>query len=184
MSTVRIKEKNGQLYFERLTLNQRIQHVVIFFSFTVLALTGLPLKFHHTWWGEYLCPLVGGITWAPVIHRVSAVIQTLGFVFHFFYVIVCAWVYYLLPLKKKGELTITSGISALWTLPMVPNLTDVKELIAAFKYFFFLTDKRPSLVAHGLKEKFGYLAVFWGIPVIGTSGYFLWGESFFSQFAA
>jgi hypothetical protein len=33
-----------------------------------------------------------------------------------------------------------------------------------------------------LKEKFGYLAVFWGIPVIGTSGFFLWGESFFSQF--
>jgi len=182
MSTVKIKEKNGQLYFERLTLNQRIQHVVIFFSFTVLALTGLPLKFHHTWWGEHFYPLVGGITWAPVIHRVAAVIQTLGFVFHVFYVIVTAWGYYLLPLKKKGELTIKSGISALLTLPMVPNLTDIKELIAAFKYFFFLTDKRPSLVAHGLKEKFGYLAVFWGIPVIGTSGYFLWGESFFSQF--
>ena len=182
MSHVHIREKNGELYFERLTLNQRIQHVVIFASFTVLALTGLPLKFHHTWWGEHLYALVGGIAWAPVIHRVAAVVQTLGFVFHVFYVIVTAWVYYLLPLKKKDELTLKSGISSLLTLPMIPNLTDIKELIAAFKYFFFLTDKRPSLVGHGLKEKFGYLAVFWGIPVIGTSGYFLWGESFFSQF--
>ncbi len=182
MSHVHIKEKDGQLYFERLTLNQRIQHVVIFASFTVLALTGLPLKFHHTWWGEHLYALVGGIAWAPFIHRVAAVVQTLGFVFHVFYVIVTAWVYYLLPLKQKGTLTIKSGIGALLTLPMIPNLTDLKELMAAFKYFFFLTDKRPSLVGHGLKEKFGYLAVFWGIPVIGTSGFFLWGESFFSQF--
>jgi len=182
MSHVHIKEKEGQLYFERLTLNQRIQHVVIFASFTVLALTGLPLKFHHTWWGEHLYALMGGIAWAPFIHRVAAVVQTLGFVFHVFYVIVTAWVFYLLPLKQKGTLTIKSGIGALLTLPMIPNLTDLKELIAAFKYFFFLTDKRPSLVGHGLKEKFGYLAVFWGIPVIGTSGFFLWGESFFSQF--
>jgi hypothetical protein len=108
--------------------------------------------------------------------------MTLGFVFHVFYVIVCAWVYHLLPLKQKGALTLKTGILALLQLPMVPNLTDLKELIAAMKYFFFLTDERPSLVAHGLKEKFGYLAVFWGIPVIGTSGYFLWGESFFSKF--
>jgi cytochrome b subunit of formate dehydrogenase len=182
MRKVNIREKNGQLYFERLTLNQRIQHVVIFASFTMLALTGLPLKFHHTWWGEHLYPLVGGITWAPIVHRVSAVVQTAGFIFHFFYVMVTAWVYHLSPLRQKGTLTLKTGVLALLKLPMIPNLTDLKELMASMKYFFFLTDERPSLVAHGLKEKFGYLAVFWGIPVIGTSGFFLWGESFFSKF--
>lgn len=182
MRTINIIEKNGDLYFQRLTLNQRIQHVVIFLSFTLLAVTGLPLKFHHTWWGEHLYHYVGGITFAPLIHRMSAVVMTIGFVYHFIYVLVCAGQYYLLPLRERGELTFKSGLAALLSLPMVPNLTDLKELIAAMKYFFFLTRERPSLVSHGLKEKFGYLAVFWGVPVIGASGYFLWGESFFTRF--
>ncbi len=182
MRKINVIEKNGNLYFQRLTLNQRLQHIAIFLSFTVLAVTGLPLKFHHTLWGERLYGYVGGISIAPFIHRVSAVAMTLAFVYHFLYILVCAWKYYLLPLRERGELSLTSGLQALMRMPMVPNLTDIKELRAALKYFFFLTRKRPSLVAHGLKEKFGYLAVFWGIPVIGASGYFLWGESFFTRF--
>ena len=182
MHKIAIKEKEGTLYFQRLTLNQRIQHVLIFVSFSMLAATGLPLKFHHTHWGEFLYSLVGGITIAPIIHRISAVIMSLAFVYHIVYVIVCAWKYYLLPLQEQGALTFKTGLLALSEMPMVPNLTDLKELMAATKYFLFLTSRRPALVAHGLKEKFGYLAVFWGIPVIGTSGYFLWGETFFTKF--
>ncbi len=68
------------------------------------------------------------------------------------------------------------------SMPMVPNRLTLKNCLLPSRYFFFLTRERPSLVAHGLKEKFGYLAVFWGIPVIGASGYFLWGESFFTRF--
>ena len=112
MRTIKIIEQNGNLYFQRLTLNQRIQHIVIFFSFTLLAVTGLPLKFHHTWWGEHLYHYVGGITFAPLIHRVSAIIMTIGFVYHFFYILVCAWKYYLLPLRDRGELTVKSGLAA------------------------------------------------------------------------
>jgi cytochrome b subunit of formate dehydrogenase len=182
MKTIGVKNIDGKFYFQRLTFNQRIQHIAILFSFTLTAITGLPLKFHHTHWGEILYACVGGITYAPIFHRVGAVIMTLGFFFHVFYVIVCAWKYYLLPLKQNGTLTLKTGLLALASLPMVPNLTDLKELMASMKYFFFITSERPSLVAHGLKEKFGYLAVFWGIPVIGTSGYFLWGESLFTKF--
>ena len=182
MKKIQVIEKNGALYFQRLTLNQRIQHVVIFVSFTLLAATGLPLKFHHTWWGERLYDLVGGIAYAPLIHRISAVTMTLLFLYHILYVTVCAWKYYLAPLKREGRLSVSSGLLSLLEMPMVPNLTDLRELGATLKYFLFITSERPSLVAHGLKEKFGYLAVFWGIPVIGISGYFLWGETFFTRF--
>jgi hypothetical protein len=148
----------------------------------MLALTGLPLKFHHTGWGEKIYPFVGGINYAPLIHRINAVVMTLVFIYHFIYVIICAWKYYILPLKEEGNFNLKTCLLAIAQLPMVPNLTDLKELISVMKYFFFITNERPSLVAHGLKEKFGYLAVFWGIPVIGMSGYFLWGESFFTKF--
>ncbi|MFC1592212.1 formate dehydrogenase subunit gamma, partial [Thermodesulfobacteriota bacterium] len=182
MRKIHVLQKEGELFFHRLTLNERVQHVVIFLSFTLLAVTGLPLKFHHAHWGEVLYSLVGGIAYAPLIHRISAVVMTLCFFYHIFYVLVCSWQNHIVPLKQAGKLTVKSALLALYGLPMVPNLTDIKELFASMKYFFFLTNERPSLVAHGLKEKFGYLAVFWGIPVIGTSGYFLWGESYFTQY--
>ena len=54
MKKIGVITKDGKLYFHRLTMNQRIQHVLIFVTFTLLAATGLPLKFHHTWWGEAL----------------------------------------------------------------------------------------------------------------------------------
>ena len=184
MSVVSVHKQNGRLFFHRLTLNQRIQHIVIFTTFTLLALTGLPLKFHHTAWGTFLYSLVGGITYGPIIHRVSASIMTVGFVYHFLYVIVCAWRYYLQPLRRQNALTLKSGIIALCQMPMVPTLTDLRELHAARKYFFFLTSERPALLQHGLKEKFGYFAVFWGVPIIGISGFLLWGETYSTQYVS
>jgi len=182
MKHTKVIEKDGELYFERLTLNERIQHFVMFASFTLLAATGLPLKFHHSHLGEIAYSLVGGITYAPLIHRISAVVITIVFVYHVFYVIYRALKNYFLPLKREGNLTLKNILLAIYSFPMVPNLTDLKELAATMKYFFFITNERPALVAHGLKEKFGYLAVFWGMPVIGMSGYFLWGESYFTQY--
>ncbi len=182
MRKIKIVEKDGRLWFYRLTLNQRIQHFLIFVSFTLLALTGLPLKFHHTAWGPPIYRLVGGPDYAPLIHRISAIVMTALFVYHLFYVLVCAWRYYIRPTIQSRGLSVSSIVSAAASLPMVPNKTDLKELWATLKYFFFITDERPWLVSHGLKEKFGYLAVFWGIPVIGISGFFLWGETFFTRY--
>jgi formate dehydrogenase subunit gamma len=182
MRAIQVIEKNGKLYFHRLTLNQRIQHVLLFVSFTLLAATGLPLKFHSTWWGPKLYALVGGITYAPIIHRISAVIMTVTFLYHAIYVLICFWRYYIVPLRDEGRLTIGTFLAAIFEMPMVPNLTDLKELFRVLAYFLFITNERPSLVFHGLKEKFGYLAVFWGVPVIGISGYFLWYKEYVTQF--
>jgi cytochrome b subunit of formate dehydrogenase len=182
MRTIQVIEKNGKLYFHRLTLNQRIQHVLLFVSFTLLAATGLPLKFHSTWWGPKVYALVGGIHYAPILHRVSAVVMTFAFLYHVIYVLVCCYRYYIVPLREEGKLSLGTALIAITEMPMVPNLTDIKELFRVLKYFLFITNERPSLVFHGLKEKFGYLAVFWGVPVIGLSGYFLWYKEYFTQF--
>ena len=182
MRAIQVIEKNGKLYFHRLTLNQRIQHVLLFVSFTLLAATGLPLKFHSTWWGPKIYALVGGITYAPILHRISAVIMTVTFLYHTVYVLICFWRYYIVPLRDEGTLTIRTFLAAFFQMPMVPNLTDLKELFVVLRYFLFITNERPSLVFHGLKEKFGYLAVFWGVPVIGISGYFLWYKEYVTQF--
>jgi len=113
----------------------------------MLAVTGLPLKFHHTDWGSWLYSMVGGINYAPLIHRISAVNHDS----HFSLIMwgmrfTVAWKNYLKPLKDKGELTLIKGILALLELPMVPNLTDLKGTVLYPKIVFFLiTDKPPSL---------------------------------------
>jgi cytochrome b subunit of formate dehydrogenase len=154
----------------------------MFVSFTALAITGLPMKYYHAPWATPLYELMGGIEWVPIIHRINAVAMTAVFVYHIFYAAIQTWFNRLKPLKVSGQLTLKNTLTELLDLPMVPNLTDLKELIATIKYWLFLTNQRPAMVGHGLKEKFGYLAVFWGVPVIGISGYMLWGQSLLTEY--
>jgi len=67
-------------------------------------------------------------------------------------------------------------------MPMVPNLDDVREGKEILLYFFFISNKKPVMRRFGIKEKLGYWAVFWGMPVLGISGYFLWAESIVTRY--
>jgi len=64
---------------------------------------------------------------------------------------------------------------------MVGNWKDVKDLIAHLKYFVGLGPK-PHFERYAYWEKFDYWAVFWGMMVIGFSGYAMWFAPFFARF--
>jgi hypothetical protein len=64
---------------------------------------------------------------------------------------------------------------------MTPQPKDVKELWANIKYFLYL-GPRPALDRWAYWEKFDYLAVFWGVAMIGVSGLMLWYPDFFTKF--
>ena len=118
----KIREKDGEKLFLRLTLNQRMQHILLLVSFTVLTLTGLPMKYFDTTWGMFLYPLLGGIEWAPIIHRVSAIIIILTFFYHIVYCLAIAYTSYLRPLKQENRLTLLNAIKSILSMPMVPNV--------------------------------------------------------------
>jgi cytochrome b subunit of formate dehydrogenase len=61
------------------------------------------------------------------------------------------------------------------------NAQDLKDFQDTMKWFFGRGD-RPSYGRWTYWEKFDYLAVFWGVPVIGLSGLMLWLPEFFTQF--
>jgi len=50
-----------------------------------------------------------------------------------------------------------------------------------FRWFFFRGPK-PSFERWTYWEKFDFLAVFWGVAIIGSSGLVLWFPEFFSSF--
>jgi len=172
----KIKIKNGNKYFFRFTANQRFQHIILAFSVIVLVLTGMPLKFHDTFWAPYLYSLFGGIKLAPIFHRIAGTTLILLFTYHIGYLVYNFYCVEIVPMKKKGELTLKNLIITIANQPLMPNLKDAKDLIATLKHLFFLTAKRPEGAEFTWKEKFDYWAPFWGIVVIGSSGIIMWGQ--------
>ena len=64
---------------------------------------------------------------------------------------------------------------------MVANWKDVKDLFGHFRWFVGLGPK-PQFDRYAYWEKFDYWAVFWGMVVIGFSGYAMWFAPFFASF--
>ena len=176
-----IKIKDGQKYFYRFSLNQRIQHFILAFTVVLLVLTGMPLKFHDASWAPYLYSLFGGIKYAPTVHKVNGAILMGLFFYHIFYLIYVIRKYHIEPTKKKGALKRFEALKTVLTQKMVPNLKDAFDIRDLMKYLFFLTNKRPDGDEMTWKEKFDYWAPFWGMVIIGFSGLILWNKELFTQ---
>jgi len=158
---------NGQ-YVQRFQKMHIRLHITLVVTFLLLALTGLPLKFHDATWAQHLMNLLGGINSSRVIHRVAAV-GTFGYaLFHL------GNLFYRWAIKRERGL--------FWgTNSMVPQPKDIVDLFANFRYFLYL-GKRPESDRWNYIEKFDYLAVFWGVLIIGFSGLMLWLPMFFTSF--
>jgi cytochrome b subunit of formate dehydrogenase len=161
------RSKQGP-YIKRFSAMYISMHVVIITTFLLLALTGLPLKFHYTPWAQTLIGWLGGIEFARVIHRLAA-IGTFGYMgFHVLNLFI-RWAF----LRERGLMWGSSS--------MVPQWKDVKDFVANIRYFLYLGE-RPAGDRWTYWEKFDYLAVFWGVVIIGLSGLMLWFPLFFTQF--
>ncbi len=158
----------GERYFQRFTRPQRVLHAVLFTTFLGLAATGLPLRFSSTPWAIHFAQQVGGFGAILFFHKLNAVVLTLAFLVHVKEVI------------KRGLIHREKGI--FWgPTSMVANWKDVKDLFGHFRWFLGL-GPRPQFERYAYWEKFDYWAVFWGMVVIGFSGYAMWFAPFFARF--
>jgi predicted CXXCH cytochrome family protein len=156
-------------YFRRFTKSQRITHIFVILSFLLLAFTGMMLKFAHMSWASKIAKLIGGVEVAGNIHRFAALIT---FGYFFFHVIS------LLKLKKSQNKGFSSFIFGANSLMF--NKQDIKDFIATVKWFLWMGE-RPKYGRWTYWEKFDYMAVFWGVAVIGFSGLILWFPEFFTK---
>jgi cytochrome b subunit of formate dehydrogenase len=155
-------------YFQRFTLGQRYLHAVLFSTFLGLAATGLPLRFSSTPWAMRFARLVDGFGTILFFHKFCALILTLAFLIH------------LRDIVVRGFLNREKGI--FWgATSMVANWKDVKDLFGHMRWFLGLGPK-PKFERYAYWEKFDYWAVFWGMVVIGFSGYAMWFAPFFARF--
>ncbi len=158
----------GERYFMRFTLMQRYMHAIMFTTFLGLAATGLTIRFSTNAWAQHFALDIGGFGAILFIHKLCAVTLTLEFLYHVKDIAVR-----ILFRKEKGLLWGPSS--------MVPNLQDLKDIIGNFRWFFGLGPK-PEIGRYAYWEKFDYWAVFWGMIIIGFSGYVMWFGPFFGRF--
>jgi len=164
------KEVGEKVYVRRFTRSQSITHIFVIISFLSLAFTGMLLKFAYMDWSKFLVKVIGGAYAAGVIHRFAAVITFGYFTYH---------VYSLFKLKAEKRLSMKDFIFGKNSLMF--NGQDIKDFVASIKWFTG-RGPRPSYGKWTYWEKFDYMAVFWGVVVIGSTGLVLWFPVFFTKF--
>lgn len=172
-----IKIVGNQKYYLKLTPGQRYQHFILMTTFIMLILTGFPLKFYYYGWAKTMIKLFGGLTVTTVIHRVAGVTMVGLFFFHWYYLFRNLFKYYIIPNYRNNSFSVKGMLKFIYYSPMFPRVKDFIDFIDFIKYVLFITDEKPKHERFHWREKFDYWAVFWGIPVLGFTGWVLWFES-------
>jgi len=139
------------LKFKRFTLNQRIQHIIFFTTFILLAYTGFPLKFPDEWWSRWMIDSVGGFDNRTFIHHYSGILMIGVSVYHV--------IFHLLE-KPRYDILF--------------NLKDLTDFKQQMRYFFRYTDEHPKFGRYTWKQKFEYFGGGFGAVIMGFSGILMW----------
>ncbi len=152
-----------QRFFLRLNKAERISHIIVFVSFSGLAITGALL------W----IPPINEISWVPDwlflgalrqwIHRIFAIALTLVSIYHIGYAI----------LTKRGRTLL---------MAMIPKPVDAINIYQNLGYLLNLRKDPPKMPYFNYAEKMEYLAFAWGTLVMTATGIILWMEQLGPKF--
>lgn len=149
------RKKAAPKAYPRFRLAARIEHAILMFSFTALALTGLPQMFAEAPLGQNLIEWMGGIEFVRILHRWAAVILVAGSVYHLF-----TSAYRLFVKEEK--------------MGMLPERKDGRDLLHWVRYNLGREEHPPKMAKFNFGEKFEYWALVWGTGVMIITGFMLW----------
>lgn len=139
----------------RFSLPDRTQHLLMLFSFTTLAVTGLVQKFALQPVSLFIVRLWGGIENIRTTYHAAAVLLMLVAIFH---------------VIELGYKSYVMGAG----LTMLPGIQDIKDAWMAFTYNLGLRKTRPQMGRYTFEEKAEYWALVWGILIMGFTGFMMW----------
>ena len=131
------------------------QHFLLILSFTTLVITGFALKFPDAAWVQMLVKIGLSEPIRSTVHRVAAI--TLG-------VISFIELFYLV-FSKKGRRDARA---------LLPTKDDLIHVWQNMRFHLGLSNERPRFGRFDYAEKAEYLALIWGVFVMGASGFILW----------
>jgi thiosulfate reductase cytochrome b subunit/mono/diheme cytochrome c family protein len=134
---------------------QRIEHIILLASFSLLVFTGLPQKFASAPLSQFIIELFGGIESIRVVHRLSAIILMILSIYH-----VVAVLYRLIVQRVP------------WS--MLPVVEDLKHLWHDLLFYFDRRKHKAYYGRYNYAEKAEYLAVVWGTFIMIITGFMMW----------
>jgi cytochrome b subunit of formate dehydrogenase len=133
----------------------RIEHWLLFASFTTLAVTGLVQKFASLSLSDNIMALLGGVGNTRLIHRIAAGTLVAEVVFH-----VGVIAYRLFVRRARPT--------------MLPGLEDLEAIYGKFLYNLGLREHKPQEGRYTAAEKFEYWALVWGTIIMAITGFMMW----------
>jgi cytochrome b subunit of formate dehydrogenase len=177
----RARKEEGAKLYSRFRPIDRFVHFLVIVSFLLLVTTGMPLKFHTARWSHAFFDAIGGAAIARSTHRFAAIVTLSYFVLHVGSLMVLlvrhkhAW------RDEEGKFSVRRFLGlAFGPDSPFPRPQDAKDVAAHLKWFFG-RGPRPKFDRFTYWEKFDYIAVFWGVTVIGLSGLIMWIPETFTR---
>ncbi len=162
----------------RFTVSQRIEHWLLAGLFTLLVLTGFPLKFADQLWAAWTVSAFGGIRVVRLLHHWAGIALTVGVAWHLLRETVAAVRRAWGPGPDGKPVGLVQSIFA---LPMVITPSDARRALQLVKHLLGMRVPRPTFGRFTITEKFEYFGVIWGTVLLGLTGLMLWGEQFASH---
>jgi len=144
-----------QKYYTRFGANERMEHMVLLLSFTMLAVTGLPQRYAEYQLAKDAISLMGGIESVRILHRFFAIMLMIGAIYHGGAVSYKIYV--------RGD-----------RLSMIPGLKDLYDVIGVLLHNLGFRKDHPKLPRYNFGEKAEYLAVVWGTIIMVITGFMMW----------
>jgi cytochrome b subunit of formate dehydrogenase len=156
-----LEEHGGHSLYLRMTLNERLQHGALTFSFVMLVITGFMLRYPDAWWvagirnlSDHVFELRG------ILHRIAATLLVSAGLYHLYYV----------AGTSRGRKFIRD---------LMPGLQDARDAVGIMKYNLGISAQKPKLGRFSYVEKSEYWALVWGTLVMGITGAMMWFDNTF-----
>lgn len=145
---------------QRFSRTWRVQHMLLVISVILLILSGLSLRYSHTWLGKAVIFLEGGFEARGALHRISAVVLLVTILYHGVYI----------TMTREGR----SELGALR-----PQWKDFKDFRDTLLYDMGRLPHRPRCGRYTYREKLQYWAFSLFLMIMTSSGVILWLHNYF-----
>jgi len=147
----------------RFTLSERLQHILLFITFTLLAYTGFVLRFPDFFLFSWMARSAANMAMRAMVHRIAASI----------FIALCLYNLYYILFTARGK----EQLKAIFPVP-----NDMLQAIQNVLHKLGLLRKKPKFDRYNYGEKAEYWALVWGGFVMIFTGLVLWFPDFSLRF--
>jgi cytochrome b subunit of formate dehydrogenase/5-methylcytosine-specific restriction endonuclease McrA len=159
---VRKEQLKRSRALSRLSLGERVQHIFLLSTFSLLAFTGFSIKYPSAWFFSWLVHLEGPYPVRTTIHKALGVVLIVVSVYHVGYLV----------LTKAGRRRLKA---------IAPRFKDVRDTFRSVLNKLGIVKRKPEYDEFNYAEKAEYWALVWGNIVMASTGLYMWLDPYLQE---